>query len=295
MCLCWIPLPAYCVPRLWSLCFRSRLTWICWHKPEAIFSEQVWERKPLENISSLDALTLPPLILSLSLCLPSFFPPHSPPEARLRKYSNDERRWSFFPSLLPHIHHLAVLVSCLHGRGLGTSQRKRRVLWWCNPTPFSSSFSLPYPNSLNTEKSIPFLKPPPNSPFGLCWVILHCFQRSPPTHATGSSNIWRQSLPTAIDSHWYDTGVNSVICVVIKKRRRSKAQWQEAAVGLAVFWLFFFKYNLSRCSAKVMGKQQHHVSLGRVLMQHFWCRHRKELVLERFHGENNRVLNRWCN
>lgn len=239
--LCQIPLPAYCVPRLWSLCFRSRLTWIRWHEPEAIFSEQVWERKLLENISSLVALTLTPLILSLSLsssvALSSFFfspslPAWSSPQEILKWW----KALVFFPlSFHTFIIWLFSFPVYMAG-GWATPSERDESSDDVIPPLFSVLFPCPTQILWTQRKAHHF---PPTHTLQLAIrpllndLLVLSTQSSHPCQ--GQLNIWRPSFPTAIDSHWYDTGVNCVICVVIKKRRRSKAQWQEAAVGLAVF------------------------------------------------------------
>lgn len=78
----------------------------------------------LENITSLTAFTQ---VSTLSLpSFPLFLSP-SPPQARLRKYWNDERRLHLFLPLSPHIHHGPVHISCLHARGQSASPSRRRA------------------------------------------------------------------------------------------------------------------------------------------------------------------------
>lgn len=130
-------------------------TWIRWHKPEAIFSVQVWERKLSENISSLVALTLSPLILFLLLCLPCFFP--LTPRLKLASGNTQMMKGAGLFSPSPSTHSSSGCSRFLFTwPGALTSQRKRQVLWWCNPSPFSNNPSTPphptIPKLLWTQK-----------------------------------------------------------------------------------------------------------------------------------------------
>lgn len=68
-----VSLLTFCAPQLWSLCFGTKGTWIFWHAPEAMFSEQDWNES-LGKQHQFNCVYLSLLSLSLPSLFSVFFP-----------------------------------------------------------------------------------------------------------------------------------------------------------------------------------------------------------------------------